>query len=285
MNCPYCQSPVDESTGLCTGCGARIIKQPSGTRSAEPARQNVRSAAPDMAKTVSNTGVLLGKAAREARMKNAVESGELISDRVYNGVIIGVLLWGLLVNYVLCALFSESILGVNPAVLLIGYLVMAIVGTIVALHSDNPVVSFLGYNLVVVPFGLVISWFVGGLGGMDSQVVTYAFLYTMLIAVGMFACYLIAPQFFSKLGGSLLAVLGGLVLCELVLLIFGVDQVVTDWIAAGIFSLYIGYDIYRSQHYPKTVDNAVDSALDIYMDIANLFIRLLIILAKSKSDD
>ena len=80
MNCPYCQSPVDESTGLCTGCGARIIKQPSGTRSAEPARQNVRSAAPDMAKTVSNTGVLLGKAAREARMKNAVESGELISD-------------------------------------------------------------------------------------------------------------------------------------------------------------------------------------------------------------
>ncbi len=44
--------------------------------------------------------------------------------------------------------------------------------------------------------------------------------------------------------------------------------------------MYIGYDIYRSQQYPKTLDNAVDSALDIYMDIANLFIRILSILGK-----
>ena len=64
------------------------------------------------------------------------------------------------------------------------------------------------------------------------------------------------------------------------LAIFHVQQQVTDWIVAGLFSLYIGYDIYRSQQYPKTVDNAIDSALDIYMDLANLFIRLLSILAK-----
>ncbi len=285
MNCPYCQSAVDESTGLCTGCGARIIKTASGSQNTQPVRQNAPAVTAGMAKTVSNTGILLGKAARKARISTAVDSGELISDRVYNGIIIGVLLWGLLVNYVLCALFSESILNVQPLVLLIGYLVLAIAGTVIAARSHNPVVSFVGYNMVVVPFGLVISWLVGGLGGMDSQVVTYAFLYTMLIATGMFACYLIAPQFFSRIGGALLAVLGGLVLCELILLIFRVDQVVTDWLAAGIFSLYIGYDIYRSQQYPKTVDNAVDSALDIYMDIANLFIRLLVILARSKSDD
>ena len=285
MNCPYCQSPVDESTGLCTGCGARIIKKTANGQNPQPTRQPAYAETAGMAKTVSNTGMLLGRAAREARLRTAVDSGELISDRAYNGVIVGVLLWGLLVNYVLCTLFSQSILSVNPTVLLVGYLVLAIAGTIIAARSHNPVVSFIGYNMVVVPFGLVISWFVGALGGIDSQVVTYAFLYTMLIATGMFACYLIAPQFFSKIGGALLAVLGGLVLCELVLLIFRVDQVVTDWLAAGIFSLYIGYDIYRSQQYPKTVDNAVDSALDIYMDIANLFIRLLVILARSKSDD
>ena len=54
----------------------------------------------------------------------------------------------------------------------------------------------------------------------------------------------------------------------------------TDWIAAGIFSLYISYDIHRSQQFAKAVDNAVDSALDIYLDLANLFIRLLSILAR-----
>ena len=30
--------------------------------------------------------------------------------------------------------------------------------------------------------------------------------------------------------------------------------------------------------YPKTLDNAVDSALDIYLDVINLFLRILRIL-------
>ena len=55
---------------------------------------------------------------------------------------------------------------------------------------------------------------------------------------------------------------------------------VEPWIAAGLFSLYLGYDIYRSQQYPKTIKNAVASALDIYLDLANLFIRLLEIMGK-----
>ena len=32
--------------------------------------------------------------------------------------------------------------------------------------------------------------------------------------------------------------------------------------------------------YPKTVDNAVDCALDIYLDIINIFIRLLALLSR-----
>ena len=83
-----------------------------------------------------------------------------------------------------------------------------------------------------------------------------------------------------KFGGVLIGGLIGLVLCEIILLIFRVDQVVTCWIAAALFSLYIGYDIHRSQQFAKTVDNAVDSALDIYLDVANLFIRLMEILGK-----
>lgn len=287
MNCPYCQSPVDESTGCCTGCGAQIVRKPSGGQGAQPVTRSAQAqpAAAGMAKTVTDSGLLLGKAAREARMKAVTDSGEIVSDRVYNGVIIGVLLWGLLVNYVLCALFSDRILNIRPMVLLIGYVVVAFAGIFIAARSHHPLVSFLGYNMVVVPFGLVISYMIAAVGGMNSQVVTYAFLYTMLITIGMFACYLIAPQFFAKLGGALLAVLGGLILCELVLLILRVDQVVTDWLVAGLFSLYIGYDIHRSQQYPKTVDNAVDSALDIYMDIANLFLRILMIMARSKRRD
>ena len=54
--------------------------------------------------------------------------------------------------------------------------------------------------------------------------------------------------------------------------------------SAGIFSLYIGYDYQRAQFYPPTVDNAVDCALDIYLDIINLFLDILRILARSSRD-
>ena len=79
-----------------------------------------------------------------------------------------------------------------------------------------------------------------------------------------------------------LGTLIGLVVCELLLLVFRVNQSVTDWIAAGLFSLYIGYDLHRSQQFAKTLDNAVDCALDIYLDIANLFLRLLRLLSRKK---
>ena len=72
----------------------------------------------------------------------------------------------------------------------------------------------------------------------------------------------------------------GLILCEVVLMIFHVNQMATSWIAAGLFSLYLGYDMYRSQQFPKTVRNAIRSSLDIYLDLANLFLRLLQILGK-----
>ena len=62
------------------------------------------------------------------------------------------------------------------------------------------------------------------------------------------------------------------------LLLLGVDQIVTAWIGAVVFSVYIAYDFHRAQAFPKTLDNAVDSALDIYLDIINLFLKILRIL-------
>jgi hypothetical protein len=209
-----------------------------------------------------------------------VDPNLILSDTMYNGAIAAVLLWGLLVNYLLCKYAYDFAANMNPAVLIIGYLVLAIGGTVIAGRSRKPAVSFLGYNMVVIPFGLVISLLVGTYTKVDPDIVTYAFLYTMLISVAMMALVMIRPQFFAKLGGVLTAVLMGVILCEVVLLIFHVRQSWTDWLVAGLFSLYIGYDVYRSQQFPKTLDNAVDSALDIYMDIANLFIRLLSILGR-----
>lgn len=269
MKCPNCQAENDAFAKTCRSCGA-------------PLEQSGAALSPDAAKAVTTTGLVLGKKARELRLSMPVDPKAIISDRAYNGAIAAVLLWGLLVNYLMCSYIDvrRLILNVSPVVLLVGYLVLAFGGVIIANKSHNPLVSFLGYNMVVIPFGLVISLAVYAYGGIGSKVVTDAFLYTLLISVGMMACVMIAPGFFSKLGGALVGVLIGLVVCEVVLLILGVQQAWMDWLAAGLFALYVGYDIYRSQQFPKTLDNAVDSALDIYMDIANLFLRILSILGK-----
>ena len=275
MICPHCGFQTDGTSGYCPRCGKPLQAGPNRS-----AANDNRQAGAQAAKKTAATGLLLGAAARARRLQEAVEEGELIGARTYNAVMMGVLLWGILVNYLLCRYVGNVYRYIEPIPFLILYVVFAFAGIIISGKSQKPAVSFLGYNMVVVPFGLVISTMVEAYGGIDSAIVTYAFLYTLFIALGMTAAVVAFPGVFSKLGGALGGVLIGVILCELLLLIFRVEQSVTDWVAAGLFCLYIGYDVYRSQQFPKTVDNAVDCALDIYLDIANLFVRLLQILAK-----
>jgi FtsH-binding integral membrane protein len=215
---------------------------------------------------------------REDRLYKEIYADEEISDRAYNGVIGGVVVYGLLVNVAICHIFQDRMLYVNPLVLIIAYFVCCIAGITLSAKSDNAILSFVGYNLVVVPVGLVVSISVYAYGGLGSEVVVQAFLITMLVTGCMVAFSVAKPEFFEQLGGLLFVCLTGLVIAELVLLFLGVDQIITAWIGAIVFSVYIAYDFHRAQAFPKTLDNAVDSALDIYLDIINLFLKILRIL-------
>lgn len=269
MKCPNCQTENSSGATHCSACGASLA---------------VNDQLGDGVKAVSGGSIALGRKNREARIKEAVDPSAIVSTRTYNGVIVAVLLWGLLVNYLLCwkvGSYTNVFPTMSPIVFIIGYVAVAIIGTIMTNKAKSPAVAFLGYNLVVVPFGLVISTLVEAyVTKGQSDVVTLAFLYTVLIAVAILATVIVFPQLFEKIGKALGAVLIGLLLCEVILLIFGVRQEWTSWIASALFSFYLGYDIYRSQQYPKTIRNAMASALDIYMDLANIFIRLLEILGK-----
>ena len=58
-----------------------------------------------------------------------------------------------------------------------------------------------------------------------------------------------------------------------------------DFIVALIFCGYIGYDWAEAQTKERTLDNAVDSVVDLYLDIVNLFLRILSSSSKSSKND
>ena len=179
MKCPNCGAENDAGAGRCSSCGSSLSRN---------------SGVPEAAKAVTTTGLMIGKKARLARMSEVVDPKAIISDRAYNATIVVVLLWGLLVNYLLCRFVGTAIFTLNPIVLLVGYLVLVIAGILISAKSHNPLISFLGYNMVVVPFGLIIALMVETYGGLSSNVVTQAFLYTLRISTAMMACGMIAPN-------------------------------------------------------------------------------------------
>ena len=217
-----------------------------------------------------------GRERKMARMSSGIR--DTLNGNVYNGIIGFVLLWGFIVNVCIVHFCSDIFMAMNPATLIVGYLIFGIIGIVMAVKSDNPFISFIGYNLVVVPIGAVLSVALQEYSSIDIK---SAFLATAGITGVMMIASTAFPKFFAGMGRTLFFSLLLGFIAEVVCMLFGIVTPIFNWLFVIIFSLYIGYDWYKAQSYPKTVDNAVDSALDIYLDIINLFIRLLEIFGKS----
>ncbi len=212
---------------------------------------------------------------------NAID-GIQLDARTYNLVIGGITLYGLLLNLLMCKFLGDFAMSINPIVLIIGYFVSCFAGVAIAVKSDSALISFIGYNLVVVPVGLVLSISMYSYKQVSPELIPQAIGITAIIVAMMVALSVAFPNFFSKLGAVLFSTLLALIIVEVVTLILGIDSIIFAYIGAVIFSLYIGYDYWKAQQYPMTLDNAVDSALDIYLDIINLLLRVLRILSKKK---
>ena len=214
--------------------------------------------------------------------RREADAGEMIvSANLYNFTIGAVLLWGFFINYLMVGSISpESIMAFGYWPFLIGYFVSCFAGIMIFTKSDNPVISFLGYNLVVVPFGLVVNMQVSRY---SPTLVLDAVQITGMVTMVMMCAGSLFPKFFFKISGALFMSLIAVMIAELVgSIFFNMDQGIFDWIVVVIFCGYIGYDWARANAIPKTFDNAVDSAAAIYMDIIILFLRILSILGRRR---
>ena len=55
-----------------------------------------------------------------------------------------------------------------------------------------------------------------------------------------------------------------------------------DWLGLLLFGAFVVFDLNRAIRIPYTMDNAVDSAMAIYLDFINIFIRLLSLMGQKK---
>jgi FtsH-binding integral membrane protein len=204
---------------------------------------------------------------------------DLISDRLYNVIIGLTLLWGFGVNYYMIQTIPvETVLKIHPVALIGGYFVSVFIGMMLYIKSDKPIVSFIGYNFIVVPIGVILVPF---LAQFDANLIQRALAATGAVTTAMMMLSGAFPKVFLRMGSVLGIALILAILFEVGMYFFGggVPNFM-DWIVAVIFCGYIGFDWARANAIPKTVDNAIDSAASLYVDIINLFIRILSILSR-----
>lgn len=209
---------------------------------------------------------------------DAGETG-LLDAKTYNMAITACLFWGFLVNFIICRYFTEFFYTMNPFIFLIGYFVCAFAGIGIVKKAKTALPAFLGYNLLALPVGGVLSVF---LVGYSTTVVQYAFLATALVTLIMGVMSFLYPQSFLSMGRTLCISLIAVIVVELIMtLIFRSSITIIDYIVALIFALFIGYDLAKSQRKAFTYVNAIGCAAELYLDIINLFMRIVSIMGRN----
>jgi len=167
-----------------------------------------------------------------------------------------------------------AILGLALLTLAVGW-----VGIGIAVASDDPKVSLLGYGLVTGSLGIF-------LGPVLAQYTVLSIINVLFITGTITVVFGLVGAIFPRsleswtpwlFGTLLVLLLGQFTIPFLALLGLPVSGALSflDWIGVALFTAYVIYDVNRACRVEPTVDNAIDCAIDLYLDIINIFIRLL----------
>ena len=199
--------------------------------------------------------------------------------------IIGCLAWGFLVNLLMCITLGKSLATGQDGSFLMLVVPLQIASCFMNAFSKKAITKFIAYNMLVVPMGLEIAFVVGVMaevGLMDA--VTMALIGTLVIGAVMFIMAYVKPEVFLSLGKTLLIVTFAAIPAAILIAIFApAAYAAFDMLFIVLFALWLGFDISRAMAQPKSTANAITSAFDVYYDLAYIFLRLLLIMAKNSS--
>jgi len=146
MYCSNCGSEIRKGEKFCQNCGAPVAaRQAAELSSALKAAQGFAGAA------------AVSAPAEELSDRPSLTRDFAVSAENFNLILGGTLLWGFVMNVLFCIFFSRAAVQLPYGAVLIVYAVLALAGILINIGSDKPIWSFVGYNLVVLPLGLVLS--------------------------------------------------------------------------------------------------------------------------------
>ena len=205
-----------------------------------------------------------------------------LSSKQYN-VLIGVhLLFGLALTSFLCIKLPyvfPQVYSVHPVVFSLGFFVTCLIGGWIA-TKGNYLLSIIGFAMNVLGFGALLSL---SLMFYPAHLIFIAAVLTFVVVLTMTVAAVFMPNAFLSIGKAISIAILGLIVAEFVTYFMGIFYPnVFLVIGIFIFSLYVGYDWARGQQYPSTPSYACYTALQLYLNIINLFIRILRLMGRRR---
>lgn len=173
----------------------------------------------------------------------------------------------------------------------IGFLLVCVVvsigGATLAHSHDDPMTSIVGGFICAGAMGLMMGPFIS-IYEMESVIQAFVISSGVVLLTGFIGA--VMPKDLSMWGAPLFAALLGLIVAYIVLPwllpALGVDYefVVSILDVAGIllFSGIMVYDLNKAVRLDKTMNNAIDVAVNVFLNFANIFIRVLALMGNKK---
>ena len=158
---------------------------------------------------------------------------------------------------------------------MIGSVAVSIGGVVVlqiGMRRTGLALPLLGYAMVVCSIGfttgLVLPFY-------DLPTIANAFVGTALIAALFTLLGASFPAFFARIQGVLVAALLGVLIFSVVGSLLGFGKGWLDYVVVLIFAGLIAWDTYRASKCAPTVKMAILNAVEIWLDLINIFLRIL----------
>lgn len=211
-----------------------------------------------------------------------------LGRRAYNCLTMGLVAAGFFVIAVIYQMASDNIIesyvGVDYILFVIALCVISIVSIIVMAIGksiQNPVISGIAYAVFCVSIGIPVAF---ALTACELPVITSAFFITFGLSVVFTIAGFVFPDFFSKITRICFTVLIAIIVSEIIFMILGISQTVTDYVVIIIFCCLLGFDAYAMANDEPTTSNAFYHASQIFLDLMNIFIRVLSIIKGSDNN-